>query len=760
MLLSSVGLDDSSPTTEALENIAEELDCISSQLQYIEEELAEIETLVDYDTLQVELTDANNCQSQLATGWNYYNALANGADGTIDKSNPNLCVADGSGPCGSGDIYDWQSEVNACGTVINNTLFGSGGDAGGSAWAQLNILYQSQYAWYIQAQTEAMQSFLSYWSTMIYYQFVLQNEVYNYYGQFDSSVTYGGGPGTYGSTACAYDQSIPNVTVCQWQSNIQYAFPTDLYSDEIGLWNGTAVNAFPGGIALGGTTQSLNDSTLAAEYGKGSNTFSNSYDASTVTASAVTVFNGLGINPAGNPSGIETWDSPQALRTLTLTSSDVTPLSSPQTSGGLTASAFLFDAVNQIENTWPASDGLSASNIGYYTSDNVSIISGTTYYFNGVPYTWYVQVATNSTIPSGTPTTKFTCEIASCDQTSGNETILAALMGRTWWPGANNATNQSFYQLLPPPLTVPNAPTLTSLTPSTGQILVAFDPVPASEDGGMTITGYVATCTAAGSTTPTTVIGPASPIIVTGLMGGVSYTCSIQAENAGGLSSIPSECPIASCNVTPTASTTPSAPVALTATGGYLQISLAFNPPSNTGGQPITGYQANCTSSTSGAISGQASGTGSPLVVTGLTGGVGYSCTVVAQNINGSGTAASVQATTLVPTAPGAPTLTYMFNGTNGTNTNVGIALEFMAPSSTGGVDLTQYTATCTSTNATPAIIITGTVSSMLTEIALYGPSGSYGYTYTCTVQVSNSAGLTSPNSNALTAAPESSSTN
>ena len=757
MLLSSVGLNDSSPTTEALDEIAEELDCISSQLQYIEEELAEIETLVDYDTLQTELTNANNCQNGLALGWSYYNTLANQGDGSINASNPNLCVSNG-GACGSGDIYGWQAEVNACGAVINNTLFGTGGDAGGSAWAQLNILYQSEYAWYTQAQTQAMQSFLSYWSTMLYYQFVLQNEVFNFYGQWANAVTFSGGPGTNGSTACAYNQPIPNVNVCQWQSNIQYAYPSDLYSDEIGLWNGTAINAFPGGIALGGTTTSLNDSWLAKNYGYGGDSFSNPYYASTVTANAMTDFNNRGINPAGNPSAIETWDSPQALRTLTLTSSDVSSLSSPQTlaSGALTASEFLFGAVNQIPNTWPTSDGLSSSSIGYYTSDNVSIISGNTYYFNGVPYTWYVQVANNSTIPSGTPTTNFTCEVAYCDQTSGNETILAALMGRTWWSGASNATDQSFYQLLPQPLTVPNAPTLTALKPSTGQIEVSFDPVPASQDGGMSITGYMASCTAAGSTTPIAASGTASPITVAGLTGGVNYNCTIQAENAGGLSAIPALCPIASCSATPTASTTPSAPVDLVATAGYLQISLAFNPPSDTGGQSVTGYQANCSSSTTGATSGQVSGTQSPLLVTGLTGGVDYSCTVVAQNSNGSGSAASAQATTLAPTAPGSPTITSSYYSylSSSDPTTVVIGIFYDPPANNGGSLITSYALTCLSTNATPSITLTGVAPGTSTAIGASGLAGSYGYTYSCTVTATNQDGLTSSPSSVTTVAP------
>ena len=757
MLLSSVGLSDTSPTTEALDNIAEELDCISSQLQYINAELAEIETLVDYDTLETELTNAKACASQLNAGWNDYTTLVNGGDGPINSSNPNLCVSTGGASCGGGDINTWQTAVNACSTVINDTLFGTGGDAGGSAWAELNILYQSQYAWYTQTQAQALQSFLSYWSTMIYYQSVLQNEVYNYYGEWGNAVTFSGSPGN-GSPGCAYSQPIPNVNVCQWQSNIQFAFPGNLYSDEIGLWNGTAINAFPGGLTFSSSTTALSAEYLANTYWAegGPHSWSYDYDASTLVANSQTIFNNQGINPAGNASAIETYDSPQALRTLTITSGQISALNSPQTSGGLTASNFFFQAVNQI-NGWPTSDGYSATNTGYYTSDNVSKVSGS-YVNNGYQQFDNVSVDINSTIAAASPNVGFVCfsGTTTCSPNSGNVfPIMAALMGRTWWSGANNATNQSFYELLPPPLTVPNAPTLTGVIGSTGQINVSFDPVPSSEDGGQPITAYVASCTLSNTSTVVTASAMVSPISVINLTPGSTYNCSIQAQNASGLSLVPATCPIASCSATVSASTVPSQPTALTAAAGYLQLSLAFTPPTNTGGSSITGYLASCTSQTPGASTGTASGTSSPIIVTGLTGGADYVCSLVAQNVSGNSAAATVSSTPLTPGAPSAPTLTYLYNENN--NGQAGLLLEFTTPSNTGGVALSEYLGSCTSTNAPSTITLTGSVAAPASELIITGAaSSSGGYIYTCTVQAKNSAGLLSPASNALTASPNS----
>lgn len=77
----------------------------------------------------------------------------------------------------------------------------------------------------------------------------------------------------------------------------------------------------------------------------------------------------------------------------------------------------------------------------------------------------------------------------------------------------------------------PGAPTLTSTTVGNGSITLAF--TAPSSDGGATITGYTATCTADGNTT-FTASGTASPIDVTGMNGGVTRSCTVAAINSVG----------------------------------------------------------------------------------------------------------------------------------------------------------------------------------------------------------------------------------
>lgn len=122
----------------------------------------------------------------------------------------------------------------------------------------------------------------------------------------------------------------------------------------------------------------------------------------------------------------------------------------------------------------------------------------------------------------------------------------------------------------------------------------------------------------------------------------------------------------------------PGAPTIGTVTVGDGRASVAFNAPASNGGSAVTSYTV---TSNPGGLT--ASGSSSPIVVTGLTNGTSYTFTVTATNSIGTSSSSS-QSSSVTP-VPGATTDSLIFNLDSGT-----------APSSgTNWVDAAgNYTAT------------------------------------------------------------------
>jgi hypothetical protein len=95
---------------------------------------------------------------------------------------------------------------------------------------------------------------------------------------------------------------------------------------------------------------------------------------------------------------------------------------------------------------------------------------------------------------------------------------------------------------------VPGAPTIGAGTPGDASASVAFT-APAN-NGGAAITSYTASCTGGGLTRSAT--GTTSPIVVTPLVNGTAYACSVTAANSVGTSA-------ASATVSVTPAATPTA---------------------------------------------------------------------------------------------------------------------------------------------------------------------------------------------------------
>lgn len=83
----------------------------------------------------------------------------------------------------------------------------------------------------------------------------------------------------------------------------------------------------------------------------------------------------------------------------------------------------------------------------------------------------------------------------------------------------------------------------------------------------------------------------------------------------------------------------PGAPILSSATRRTTSVSLRFSPPLSDGGSPVTSYTATCTAPAQ--TTRTASGSASPLSVSGLTVGVAYSCAVTASSIAGTGSVSS-----------------------------------------------------------------------------------------------------------------------
>jgi fibronectin type 3 domain-containing protein len=129
------------------------------------------------------------------------------------------------------------------------------------------------------------------------------------------------------------------------------------------------------------------------------------------------------------------------------------------------------------------------------------------------------------------------------------------------------------------PARIPGAPTLTSASPSSGQVALSWT-APAS-NGGSAITGYTATASPGGLTCST---NGATGCTVTGLTNGVQYSFTVTATNAVGTGP-----PSNALSATP--ATVPGAPQNVSAAPNRTKgIDLAWSAPLLTGGSPITGY--------------------------------------------------------------------------------------------------------------------------------------------------------------------------
>lgn len=255
---------------------------------------------------------------------------------------------------------------------------------------------------------------------------------------------------------------------------------------------------------------------------------------------------------------------------------------------------------------------------------------------------------------------------------------------------------------------------------SISDVTVSFITPKLSETGGTTIIGYIVVS----SPGNITAIGQSSPITVSGLKPGTTYTFTVRTMNATGKTVDSNSSNPVTTPVVPNSPTNVSS-----GQGGVGQAIVSFSAPSYNGGSPITGYTVVFSP---GNI--RATGPSSPITVSGLTPGASYTFTVVATNAVGDSNP-STGSITLSPAAPNSPTNVSSAPG------GIGEAIvTFSAPAFNGGSPITGYSVVSNPGNIT----VTG-LSSPITISGL-----TYGVSYTFTVVAINTVGVspTSSSSN------------
>lgn len=271
---------------------------------------------------------------------------------------------------------------------------------------------------------------------------------------------------------------------------------------------------------------------------------------------------------------------------------------------------------------------------------------------------------------------------------------------------ANQYANQVLGStpIIPPPSSVPPVPTTTPATPSNVQVYgatrakleITWNTPPSSS---AYVAGYRIEQSVGDG--PWTVVVPdtgnaATRATMSSLTDGVTNRYRVLALNARGLSS-----PSAASN--PASSpTTPTAPTSVASTlanvGGVPTVTVSWQPPSSTGGSPITEYQLD-RSTNNGQTWVSQKGLLDPTTrswkISGITPGKYYIYRVTANTaIDWSPPSASTTPV-VVPTAPSSPT------GLTATASTGGATVSWTAPSD-GGSPITSYSIEAANKSVTP----------------------------------------------------------
>ncbi|WP_186458281.1 fibronectin type III domain-containing protein [Neorhizobium alkalisoli] len=355
---------------------------------------------------------------------------------------------------------------------------------------------------------------------------------------------------------------------------------------------------------------------------------------------------------AGDEQASVAFTAPSNNGDATITSYTVT--SNP---GGLTATGAASPlVVNGLTNGTSYTFTVTAKNsVGTGTASSASRAvtpkgSQTITFANPGAQAYGSSLSLTATADSGLPVsfssqTSGVCTVTSAGAVSfastGTCKIEASLAGSSAFTAAT-AVVQSFAVTA----AAPSSPTVGSVTAGDGEATVSF--TASSSDGGSPISKYTVTANPGGLTAS----GSTSPITVSGLKNGTSYSFTVTATNSAGTSSSSAS----SASVTPAA--TLAAPVA-----GGVAITVAANSSANAVTPSLSGGTAASVDIASAPSHGAATVSGLSISYTPTSGYSGSdSFTYTATNATGTSAAATV---TVTVTAP-APTASFTFSPTGG----------------------------------------------------------------------------------------------
>jgi len=225
--------------------------------------------------------------------------------------------------------------------------------------------------------------------------------------------------------------------------------------------------------------------------------------------------------------------------------------------------------------------------------------------------------------------------------------------------------------------------------------------------------------------------GASTELLISDLIGGVTYTFTVIAVN-GVLDSQPSE------PFTYFYGTVPDPPTDVAGIAGNESVTVTWNPPINNGGYEITSYTVE---DAAAGVSQDVSGDVTSTTITGLTNGESYSFTVTATNFAGTSDPSDpVVLTPQAATAPDPPT------NVIGTAGSVSVVIDWSPPVNDGGYPITLYTVEDTGAG------ISRDVSGDITDILIVGLTNYQSYSFTVTA--TNDLGTSIPSDPPLVLMP------